>query len=126
MIVGIGTDLVEIKRIKKAYDRTFIAFVRRILTETEFFTFEHLDSEKRKMEWLSGRFAAKEAVAKAIGSGIGKQVSLKDIEIKSNDLGRPELLLSNKVKNLYSVNAKFHLSITHTENNACAFVIIEE
>ncbi|WP_075618273.1 holo-ACP synthase [Paenisporosarcina indica] len=125
MILGIGTDLVEIQRISKAYNRRSIGFVKRILTVKEFKEFHRLDSEKRKMEWLSGRFAAKEALAKAVGTGIGKQVNLKDIEISCDSLGKPDLVLSDKVRALYPENTIYHLTITHTENNASAFVIIE-
>ncbi|KAA0560845.1 holo-[acyl-carrier-protein] synthase [Bacillus sp. CH30_1T] len=125
MIVGIGMDLTEIKRITKALNRTSMSFVKRMLTDNELSYFQEIENEKRRMEWLAGRFAAKEAGVKAIGTGFGKQIGLKDLEVKPNHLGKPEFYLSGKVQSLFSENTIFHLTITHTEETAAAFVIIE-
>ncbi|MGX4668279.1 holo-ACP synthase [Cerasibacillus sp. JNUCC 74] len=126
MILGIGMDLVEVQRLKLAYNRTGIGFVKRIIKDKELKHFYNFESEKRKLEWLAGRLAAKEAVSKAIGTGIGKTISFHDIEVHQSMLGKPELKLNEKVTSLYSSNVRFCLTITHTENVASAFVIIED
>lgn len=116
MIKGIGIDLVELDRIKNTYERN-PRFSQRILTEKEQVQFETL-SEKRKIEFLAGRFAAKEAYAKANGTGIGRELSFQDIEIATDEAGKP-----------YIVKPKMHgvhLSISHSREYAVAQVIIEE
>ncbi|XMB66860.1 holo-ACP synthase [Mycoplasmatota bacterium zrk1] len=111
MIYGIGTDLIEIKRIKDNYNEKFI---KRILTTNEIDILNSFKSEKRKIEFLAGRFAAKEAFSKAIGTGIG-DISFLDIEIVSKK-GKPicEYL-----------DYKIHLTISHTIDYAVAFVVLE-
>ena len=86
MIKGIGLDIVEINRISTLADRQ-PRFLQRILTDSEM---EELSSLKgsRKAEFLAGRFAAKEAFAKAKGTGIGSDLSFTDIEIKKDPLGQ--------------------------------------
>lgn len=114
MIVGIGLDLIEIERIEKAM-LTNEKFVDRILTPMEKKQFEQL-AWKRKVEFLAGRFAAKEAYAKAKGTGIGK-LSWQHIEIKNND-GRPLIATDSN-------DERVHVTITHTKQIAAAQVIIE-
>lgn len=79
MIFGIGIDIVELHRIENMLSRQ-TRFPQRILTEAEYARFTQL-SDKRKIEFLAGRFAAKEAFSKAYGTGIGKELSFQDIEI---------------------------------------------
>lgn len=116
MIQGIGIDIVELKRMKELMERQK-KILDRVLTPFERDAFETL-SEKRKVEFLAGRFAAKEAFSKAFGSGIGKDLSFLDIEIHTNDKGKPFILkpLSEGV----------HLSISHSEQYAVAQVVIEK
>ncbi|PZE19751.1 holo-ACP synthase [Paenibacillus xerothermodurans] len=127
MIMGIGTDLLEIARVKKiiegpAGDR----FVTRVLTPGEQ---ELLESRKGRLtEFVAGRFAAKEAVTKALGCGIGKQVALQDIAILSDELGKPHCEVSaDALRRLQlSPNAiMIHLSITHTQDLAMAYAVVE-
>ncbi|MDY0409176.1 holo-ACP synthase [Virgibacillus soli] len=125
MILGIGMDLVEIARMKKACERSSLPFVKRILTEQELDMYHALDSERRKVEWLSGRFAAKEALAKAIGTGFGKELSFQDITIMQDTRGKPTFQLHPKIEARYQHATTFHLSITHTAHYAASFVIIE-
>lgn len=114
MILGIGLDLIEISRIERvAYKHP--KFVERILTSSEKKQFEQLE-EKRRIEFLAGRFAAKEAYAKARGTGIGK-LSWQQIEIISKN-GKPFIASSSE-------DEKIHLTITHTKQFAAAQVIIE-
>ena len=126
MIIGIGMDLVEIARIQRAYERTSIPFIKRILTNKEMKNFDALETEKRKIEWVSGRLAAKEAFVKAIGKGFGDGLKCHDIEIVSTSEGRPAFRLSDRLRADYEANTIFHLSITHTAQQASAFVIAEE
>jgi holo-[acyl-carrier protein] synthase len=115
MIVGIGIDLVELKRIERAMERQ-PKFVERILTEKERQTFLRL-SKKRQVEFLAGRFAVKEAYAKALGTGIGKELSFQDIEVEYDERGKPVMM---------SINGdRIHVSISHSEHYAIAQVIIE-
>ncbi|MCE7794141.1 holo-ACP synthase [Salipaludibacillus sp. CUR1] len=119
MIQGIGLDVVSLDRIARAYTNN-AGFADRILTGKEKDLFKSF-SDKRKIEFLAGRFAAKEAYAKALGCGIGKDVSFQDIEILSNEKGKPELVnLKDNKKPMV-----IHLSITHTNEYAAAQVVIE-
>jgi holo-[acyl-carrier protein] synthase len=115
MIIGIGIDIVELHRIKKIADRQK-KFINRILTETEINQFKQYTGH-RQIEFLAGRFAAKEAYSKAVGTGIGKGLSFVDIEIYSDEKGKPCI----KSRGLESV----HLSISHSKDYAVAQVIIE-
>lgn len=115
MIKGIGLDLVELERIEKAMARSN-KFAQRILTERERALFQPL-SPTRKVEFLAGRFAAKEAYAKANGTGIGKNCELHQIEILQNEQGAPELFFNGEL-------ARCFISITHTQQVAAAQVIL--
>lgn len=118
MIKGIGIDLIQLDRIKQSLakgDR----LVNRILTINEKKIFNDLQSDKRKVEYLAGRFAGKEACAKAVGSGIGK-LSFQDIEILADENGAPHLTIKNHT------TYRYFISITHTEDYAAAQVVIEE
>ncbi|MGN1401916.1 MAG: holo-ACP synthase [Bacillus sp. (in: firmicutes)] len=116
MIKGIGIDIVEIGRVKQlALSQP--KFSKRILTEAEHQVFDAL-KEERSHEYLAGRFAAKEAFAKALGTGIGQTISFRDIEVLKDDLGKPFI---NK-----PFRQGVHLSISHSSQYAVAQVIIEE
>lgn len=117
MIAGIGIDLIEIKRIHRVMKRQK-RFPERILTVAEIRCFERLGLQRRR-EFLAGRFAAKEAYAKAQGSGIGKDLSWQDIEISPDETGKPSICVKT------SVNDRIHLSISHTKEYAVAQVVIE-
>ncbi len=117
MITGIGLDVTELQRIASAHIRT-TKFVERILTIHERERFSSLPTH-RQIEFLAGRFAAKEAYAKAKGTGIGRECSFQDIEIQSNELGKPNLYFKGKV-------VKGFVSITHTKQFAAAQVVLVE
>jgi holo-[acyl-carrier protein] synthase len=110
MIVGVGTDIIEIHRIK-----TTKAFVERILTPLEQELFYGLSSDARKQEFLAGRFAAKEALMKALGTGIGLS-SFQDFTIELTTNGQPGCLIPG---------LKVHLSISHDGGFAVAMAVIE-
>ncbi|WP_349409226.1 holo-ACP synthase [Pseudalkalibacillus sp. SCS-8] len=115
MITGIGIDIVEIERIRKTHERQ-PKFAQRVLTRLELDRFQSFKGRK-SMEFLAGRFAAKEAYAKAVGTGIGKHLSWQDIEIMSDENGKPT------IHSQY--DGVIHVSISHSNEYAVAQVILE-
>ncbi|MFF2448773.1 holo-ACP synthase [Neobacillus sp. NPDC058068] len=115
MIKGIGIDIIELSRIQEIIS-TQMKFVDRILTPKEKVKFEGLSS-RRQVEFLAGRFSAKEAFSKAAGTGIGKELSFLDIEIETNSFGKPFFA---------KPEVQAHLSISHSRDYAVAQVVIEE
>lgn len=122
MIVGIGTDIIEIDRVKKAVDRN-PRFLEKMFTKQEI---EFFKGRKLKAETIAGTFAVKEAVSKALGTGI-RGFAFNDIEVLRNDLGKPQVFLSEKILNYLNIKeVNIHASISHNLNTAVAFVVIEE
>ena len=123
MIRGIGTDIVQVDRIGTAIKRTPM-FLEKVFTEEER---KYFKSRKDNLETIAGNFAAKEAISKALGTGI-RRFGLLDIEILRNEMGQPIVNISDKVKEVISIKEDFsiHVSISHTSKNAIAFAIWEE
>ncbi|MGI2028571.1 holo-ACP synthase [Endozoicomonas acroporae] len=123
MIVGIGTDIVRIDRIERSLSRLGEAFARRILTDHELSQWQQRSSSPA---WLAKRFAAKEAVAKAFGTGIGK-LSFQHIEVRNNTSGAPELFLYDHGLELQQQRGvkRLHLSLSDEQDNVIAFVVLE-
>lgn len=123
MIVGLGTDIVDIKRIEKISNKYKKKFANRILSATEYKLWQ---SEKYPHRYLAKRFAAKEATLKALGIGLGK-VKFQDIEIKRLKSGAPVLRLHNYAKVLQKkLNAnRLHVTISDEIAYAVATVILE-
>ncbi len=123
MIVGIGTDLVEIERIEKAWQRSGERFAHRILTDNEFQVFQQ---RRCSVVYLASRFAAKEAVAKAFGTGIGK-ISFQDVEVRSLESGAPSLVFTGPALVLQKERGitGAHISLTDERRYAQAFVVLE-
>jgi holo-[acyl-carrier protein] synthase len=119
-IKGIGTDIIEVDRLKKAIDRNGEAFLKRIFTQNEI---EYCNKFKDSFLHFAARFAAKEAISKALGSGLGKKLSFLDIEIKNEKDGKPIAYFSNKAKKKFS-NPLVLISISHTKALATAFAIL--
>jgi len=122
MIIGIGTDIIEIARVEKAIEKTE-SFLRKVYTEKE--QAAYLKNNK-KVETLAGLFSAKEAVSKALGTGF-RGFSFLDIEILSNDLGKPEVTLYGVAKKLSETLGitRVHVSISHSKSHATSFAIAE-
>lgn len=116
IIIGIGLDITEMDRITRAYERRN-DFAGRVLTAREFAIFEKLNGS-RKMEFLAGRYAAKEAYSKAYGTGIGT-LSFQDIEVLPGEKNKPEVTKS-------PFEGKAFVSITHSSNIVAAQVILEK
>ena len=127
MIFGIGLDLVEIYRIEKILNRYHLKFPQRILCGIEMDRFMLLQSPSRS-RFLAKRFAAKEAFAKAIGTGIGKFLKFRDVGVKNDELGAPHYFFVNKkffehLKHR-DKNIVAHLSITDERTHAAAVCIL--
>lgn len=126
MIIGIGVDITEIIRVKKIIEQPVgERFLDRILTASER---ELLRMRKgRTAEFAAGRFAAKEAVAKALGCGIGKQVGFRDVEVLPDASGKPICTLLGDARRRAGLDpdALIHISISHSETTAIAYVVIE-
>lgn len=117
MIKGIGIDLVDLKRLKEISDERFI---HRILSDDELKFYQTINDDSRKLTYLGGRFAAKEAIFKAVSKG-DKTAYYKDFSILNNEDGKPYVISKH-----LSLDLKVHISITHTSEQAVAYVIIEE
>ncbi|MFC7365158.1 MULTISPECIES: holo-ACP synthase [Bhargavaea] len=115
MITGIGLDIVEMERIRQADSRSD-RFRRRILNKDELERYEQLGTARRT-EYLAGRFAAKEAFAKALGTGIGGACAFGDISVLPDEKGKPLLYFRGEP-------ADGFVSITHTREYAAAQVIL--
>lgn len=122
MILGIGTDIIEIDRIDKAI-KSNPAFLKKMFTEKEI---EKFKENKFRVESIAGNFAVKEAVSKALGTGI-RGFAFKDIEVLRDDLGKPIVNVSNNIKELIGTDKYlFNVSISHNKTTAVAFVVLED
>ena len=124
MIYGVGTDVVEVSRIAKALERFGDGFAKKILSPEEFLVFQ---KNNLKENFLAKRFAAKEAFAKALGTGFRGDVNVKSIIVINNELGRPDIKLNKNVARLLKERKikSCHLSISDEKNIAAAFVVLE-
>ncbi|HHW00911.1 MAG TPA: holo-ACP synthase [Clostridiaceae bacterium] len=125
MGVCCGVDIVEVSRIRQSLENGGEAFKNRVFTEKEI---EYCESKKSaKYQSYAARFAAKEAVSKAFGTGIGQYISWKDIEVVNDEKGKPNVVLSDKAKELfYSINGvDISISLSHCNDYAVAYVVFE-
>lgn len=124
MIFGIGTDIVNVARIDAACNRHGEAFAARILSNSELAEYA---SQVHQARFLSKRFAAKEAFAKATGHGLRHPVSLKRITVTHDELGKPMFQFDDELAAyLQQIGiARHHLSISDERDSAVAFVILE-
>lgn len=122
MIIGIGTDIVKVKRIEDAIQRTN-SFLEKAFTEKEI---QYFTEKSNNIETIAGIFSAKEAIAKALGTGFRK-FGLRDIEIEHDKYGKPRGILGIKIIQQFNLKSyKVNISISHTDENAIAFAILEE
>ncbi len=123
MVKGIGTDIIEVERIKSAIEKYGSRFLNRIYTEIEQ---EYCDSfNEQRFVHYAARFAAKESFSKAIGTGITQGFKFKEVGIVNNHSGKPQIILDGDTKEKYG-NYKWFVSLSHTESNAVAYVIMEK
>lgn len=123
-VLGIGTDMVEAARIERSLERFGEKFMKRVFTEGEI---TYCTSMKFPAKHFAARFAAKEAVSKAFGTGIGKAMSWRDIDVHKKESGEPFLVLTGGAQLLAREigMTKAWISITHTENHAVAMIVLE-
>jgi holo-[acyl-carrier protein] synthase len=124
LIVGLGIDIAEVGRVKAAIERYGETFLRRVYTAKER---EYCERFKNKYERYAGRFAAKEAAMKALGTGWSRGVRWVDVEVVREKGGRPTIKLAGEAGHVAdSLQVKnISLSITHTADQAFAQVVFE-
>ena len=125
MIVGLGVDIAEVPRIQATIERRGEPFLRRVFTPKEI---KYCERFKNKFERYAGRFAAKEAAMKALGTGWSGGVRWVDLEVVREQSGRPTMVLAGEAAKIAARLGVKHisLSITHTEAQALAQVIFED
>ena len=124
MIYGVGTDIVNIDRVKKILSKNRDGFVKRVLSEHEQALFAN---KADSAAYCAKRFAAKEAFAKALGTGIGRVVSFQDLTVRNNENGKPHFIPSEKLRQILLEKKikQAQLSISDESQNAIAFVVLE-
>lgn len=119
MIKGLGNDILEIDRIRKTIEKHGPHFYKKFFNERELkYCLAHKDSPT----FLAGRFAAKEAIAKAMGTGFSTSISFLDIEILNDELGRPIVELSDSFNETFN-NPQILISISHCKTFATAVAL---
>lgn len=121
MIAGIGIDLVEVRRIQNLLERWGERFLQKLFTDNEI---KSCQAKVNQFECLAARFAAKEALAKALGHGWCRHFSWTDVEITNDVAGKPIFKISGKTKKLVE-GANIFLSLSHVKSQAVAFVVVE-
>jgi holo-[acyl-carrier protein] synthase len=111
-ILGIGCDIVDINRISDLCKKDENGFVKRIISDEEKNNLNQITDSKKRIAYIAKRFAAKEAIAKAFGTGIGSNISFTDISILNNNYGAPYVKFSEKINiaNIYKYDVKISLS----------------
>lgn len=124
MVLGLGIDIVEVARIEKALTPGD-ALARRVFTESEL---EYCLARKNRYQHFAGRFAAKEAALKALGTGWQDGIRWKDVEILAGEKGRPVLKLAGRAQEIFEgLGAqRAMVTITHATDYAVAAVVIED
>jgi len=121
MIIGIGNDIIEIERIEKAILKE--GFKNKVYTQREL---ENIEKRGNRTETYAGIFSAKEAISKAIGTGV-REFSLTDLEILNDDLGKPYVVVSEKLDKILKTKKedyRIEISISHSKKYATAMAII--
>jgi len=124
MILGAGIDIIEVVRVQASHERFGERFLNRILLADEI---AYCLSHKNPAPFFAARFAAKEAISKAFGTGIGAQLSWQDLEIRRKESGEPFVVLHGKGKTLFESRGAKQLlvSLSHTANYAVATAVLE-
>jgi len=124
MILGTGIDIIEVGRIASSYEKFGERFVNRILHADEI---AYCLSHKNPAPFLAARFAAKEAISKAFGTGIGAALGWQDMEIRRRESGEPFVVLHGQGEKLFSARGakRLLISLSHTATYAAATAILE-
>jgi len=125
MVLGLGTDLIETQRVHQSIERFGDRFLERIFSPGEI---AYCKRKKNASESFAARFAAKEAGAKALGTGISRGVTWKEFEVKRETSGRPSLHLSGRAAELARAMGvkRIQLSLTHSRDLAMAVAVLED
>ena len=121
MIVGIGNDIIEIERVEKAISKE--GFIAKVYTQREI---ENIVKRGNRTETYAGIFSAKEAISKAIGTGV-REFALTDLEILNDNLGKPYVIVSDKLNKIIQrkkENYQIEIAISHSKKYATAMAII--
>lgn len=121
MVFGIGIDLIEIDRIEKSIEKFGDSFIKKIFTDVEI---KYSSSKGLPAQHYAARFAAKEAIAKALATPDNKGFSWKDIEVYNEKNGFPNARLFGKVKDLLGEDKELKISISHSDNYATCVAIV--
>lgn len=121
MIAGVGTDIIEIKRVEQSIERYGQKFLDRLFTQKEQ---EYCLKHRESSTHFAGRFAVKEAIAKALGTGISETLGWLDIEILNDQSGKPLMSLKKHARDAFD-SPIIHISISHGRDYAVAFAIVE-
>ncbi|UCF35572.1 MAG: holo-ACP synthase [Acidobacteriota bacterium] len=123
MVVGIGVDIVEVRRISQALQGGE-AMAKRVFTDAER---EYCQARRNRYQHFAGRFAAKEAALKALGTGWQEGIRWKDVEVIPDQLGKPELRLHNRAEEIFeqSGGKRALVTITHAREYAVAVVVLD-
>src|SRR5438105_2616151 len=125
MILGIGIDIIEVDRIKASFERFGERFLKRILLPNEI---SYCLSHRVPAPFLAARFAAKEAISKAFGTGIGTHLGWQDMEIGRKESGEPFVILHGAGQQLFETRgaSRILLSLSHTQAHAAAMAVLEQ
>lgn len=121
MVIGIGIDIIEIERIKESIEKLKDQFLKKIFTEKEI---EYCSSKKNQYQHYAARFAAKEAIIKALSSVRTEGVKWKDMEIYNEPTGLPKVRLHNELKQYISDNRDLKITMSHSKNYVTCFAIL--
>ena len=121
MILGIGIDIIEINRIRRSIEKFEGRFLNKIYTETEL---DYCLSKKNKYQHFAARFAAKEAISKALATGWNKEFRWKDIEIFNEKSGMPNVKLSGNLEKFLGDEKSLKITMSHSEHYVTCFAII--
>jgi holo-[acyl-carrier protein] synthase len=124
MILGVGIDIIEVARIAASCEKFGERFLRRILHADEI---AYCQTHKNPAPFIAARFAAKEAISKAFGTGIGAQLGWQDMEVKRRESGEPYVVLHGRGAELLAKRGgrTVLISLSHTEQSAAAVAVLE-
>ena len=122
MIRGIGVDIIEIARIRRSVEQSGEEFLQKVFTQVEI---DYCASKTDRYQHLAARFAAKEAVSKALATGWAEDFRWKDVEVMNDASGQPHVTLHGKLKERLASRSVF-LSLSHSDHHVVAMALIEE
>jgi holo-[acyl-carrier protein] synthase len=125
MIYAVGTDLVEVSRVERIIEKWRERFIRKVYSEREI---RYCSTRTYPAQHFAARFAAKEAFLKGMGLGMAGGVGFRDVEVINRAQGKPELVFHGRAKQLVDRAGitGSHISISHTDSHAVAFIVLEK